>query len=112
MTTLYHGSHTGTITLHEGICLTAQRDVAERYAGRLGVVGEIDIDLDSLVVVRVAGYDHDANYAPADDDEFRAAHRAAGVDVLVYDDEDESGREHACYRLISDRALAACTVLV
>lgn len=104
---MYHGSHTNeTLIIHEGICLTDDYSTAEHYAGG-GWVHEVEIDMDSLTVERVEGYDHDTNSCPADSAEYRAAKAAEGVDVLVYEDEDDRGREHTCYRLISDRALRA-----
>lgn len=107
---LYHGSHRGELSIHEGLCLTPDLDVAERYAGRLGEVFEVEIDLSALTVVEVPGYDHDTNEAPADDASYRAARAAEGADVLVYEDEDERGREHKCYRLVSERAMASVLV--
>lgn len=109
VTTLYHGAHTA-YTLHEGQCYTSDREVAEWFARR-GVVATIEIDLDALVVEECPGYDHDQNYAPADDPEYRRAAAERGVDVLVYDDEDELGRMTTCYRLVSERALAAVRVV-
>lgn len=105
---LYHGNHTeASLTIHEGICLVEYENHAERYAGKNGHVFAIEIDLDSLNVVECDGYCHDTNDCPADDDAFRAAHAADGVDVLQYTDEDEYGQPHVCYRLISEAALNA-----
>jgi hypothetical protein len=106
--TLYHGSHRGTFVAHEGLCLTDDQDVAETYAAN-GSTFAVTIGLDALTVEECAGYDHDENDAPADGFAFRAAAAARGVDVLVYDDEDEQGRAHACYRVISARALEMLT---
>ena len=104
---LYHGSHDGQLTIHEGICLAEQESFAEQYAGMNGEVFEVELDDEGLNVVDVPGYDHDTNDCPADNAEYRAARAAEGADVLRYEDEDEMGREHTCYRLVSDRALAA-----
>lgn len=109
-TTLYHGSHKGTLTLHEGLCLTDSDRVAEHYTQRVGKVFAVSLDLSSLTVEECDGYDWDTDYAPADDSEFRAAAAARGVDVLEYQDADERGNQHTCYRLVSERALAAVQV--
>lgn len=110
MTTLYHGAHTA-YEIHEGQCYTVSLDAAERFAGSSGVIATVEIDLDALVVEECAGYDHDENYAPADDASFRRAAAERGVDVLTYDDEDEMGQTFTCYRLVSDLALAAVRVV-
>ena len=106
MTTLYHGSHTRLTIGHEGQCFTDDADCAETYAGGRGVFMSVEIDLDSLTVEECDGYDRDTNEAPADSAEFRAAAAARGVDILVYDDESESGRQHTCWRIVSARAMA------
>lgn len=103
----YHGTHRDEMVLHEGLCLTTSEDVAARYAGMNGTVYTVRLETASLNVVEVPGYDHDTNEAPADDDAYRAALAAEGADVLRYEDEDDTGRVHVCYRLVSDRALAA-----
>ena len=111
MTTFFHGAHT-SYTLHEGQCYTDDIAVALRYCagGRNGRVARVDIDLSGLVVEECEGYDHDENDCPADCEDFRAAAAARGVDVLRYEDEDDTGRRHDCYRLVSPKALAAVTV--
>ena len=106
MTTLHHGSHCSTTTAHEGQCWTDDDSAAEHYAAG-GTVTTVTVDLSALVVERCAGYSWDDNYAPADDAAFRAAAAARGVDVLRYSDADDRGQEHTCYRLVSDRAVAA-----
>ena len=111
MTTLYHGSHRGPDwQIHNGVCLTDRESVAEAYAGRQNI-WEVEIDLDSLNVEHVDGYDRDTNDAPADSEAYRAAKVAEGVDVLIYGDEDGRGVAHDCIRLISDRAVAAAKVM-
>ena len=101
-TALFHGAHSTLTIGHEGQCFVDEYDRAECY-GR-NVFGAV-LDLDALNVERCDGYDHTTNEAPADCAEFRAAAAARGVDVLVYDDADECGREHTCWRLVSDRAV-------
>jgi len=105
---LYHGTHNGlmgTDAAHEGMCWTEIEDSAEQFAGSRGTVYSCDCP-DDWNYEPVDGYDHDENDAPADSDAFRAAHAARGIDVLVYDDEDETGQTLTCYRVISDRAVA------
>ena len=107
---LYHGSHDSTLALHEGICLVDVAEIAACYAGRNGQTYTVDLDLSGLTVEDCPGYDHDTNEAPADDDGYRADAAARGVDVLHYEDEDEQGRRHECWRLVSDRALSSLVV--
>lgn len=104
--TLYHGAHSELTIGHEGQCLTDDMDIAESYAGNNGAIYEVELDLGALTVEECEGYDRDEDVAPADRDAFRAAAAARGVDILIYDDEDVRGREHTCYRLVSDRAVA------
>jgi len=106
---MFHGSHNqilGTEAAHLGLCLTDDIDVAERYAGSRGRVYFADIDLDSLEVVEVDGYDRDADLAPGD---LAEEHEA---DVIVFDDEDERGRWHRTWRLVSQAAVDACTMSI
>jgi len=105
-TALFHGAHSNITMGHEGQCFVDEFDVAERYA-RNGSVFGVTLDLDNLIVEECGGYDRDEDDAPADHADFRAAAAARGVDVLTYDDEDEVGNEHTCYRLVSERAVAA-----
>ena len=99
---LYHGSHNqlmGTNIAHEGMCFTSDIDTAMIYGSDV-----YTLDASNLVMIDVDGYDRNENYAPADSDEYRA--QFVGIaDVLVYDDEDENGRAHTCYRIISADAI-------
>jgi hypothetical protein len=104
--TYYHGT-LYEFTAYVGICLTTDDDAARHY----GEVHRIELDTDGLTVLRVPGYDREINEAPADRADNLAAWQAQGVDVLVYDDESEQGREHDCVRLISDRAVARIQVV-
>jgi hypothetical protein len=111
MTTLYHGGHSG-FTIHEGQCFTDDVDVALAYTqgsddSRLAVVS---LDLRALIVEDCEGYDHDENDCPADSHAYRSAAAARGVDVLRYEDEDDRGRAITCWRVVSDKALAAIEV--
>lgn len=108
---LYHGRHTGTPALHEGICLTSDADSAQHYAGSRGLVASVTLP-EWAVVERCPGYDHDANDAPADRAAYREAAAARGIDVLLYEDEDERGCAHDCYRLVSERIVAAATMTI
>lgn len=109
--TLYHGSHKNeTLVAHVGLCLTDREEVAQVYAGSQGWLHVVAIDLGSMVVEECDGYDHDSNSCPADDVSFCLAAAARGVDVLAYQDEDERGRRHVCYRLVSDKAISALSV--
>jgi len=109
---LWHGGR--SVERHSGLCLTDCERTAAAYAERscsdADSVHTVEIDMDSLVVEHVDAYDRDADSAPADSAKDRARYLAAGVDVVVFADEDPRGRGHLTYRLISERALAAVAV--
>lgn len=110
MTILYR-AHRQSEALHtpkEGWCLTDDIDLARRY-GRY--VAFVEVDLDTLVVTEVEGYDRVENHTPADSKAFRATYAEQGVDILGYEDENEVGEWHYTWRLISDAASAASRVL-
>jgi len=106
----YHGNHESAVVLHPGLCLTESDDAVREYGRpgyhRPGWVHTLELDLDALglIIVAMDGYDHDANVAPGDDGDY------CGADVLVYDDETDTGRRHGTYRLMTPAALAAVTV--
>lgn len=101
---LYHGAHT-EYTLHVGQCYTDSETAASRYAG-YGEMAEVAISLDGLTVLEIDGYDSDTDVAPGDDGE-----NENGADVIIYDDQDENGREHVTYRLMSPKAIAAVEII-
>jgi len=103
---LYHGAHT-KFTPHVGICLTDDPDAARAYAqqGSSGEIAQVHLDLSNLHVYDVEGYDRDSNDAPGDDGQ-----TIDGADVLVYQDEDEMGRQHMTWRLMSPDAVKAMHV--
>lgn len=103
MSIVYHGSHNdlmGTNTPHEGMCFTDSLTSAEAYGDTI-----YELDLSNLEIIECEGYDRNENYAPADSEDFRAKYQGQ-CDVLEYEDEDENGRAHTCYRIISERAIA------
>lgn len=109
--TLYHGAHT-KYALHVGQCYTPERDSAEAYALGRGVVAEIELCLDGLRVVELDhGYDRETNDAPADLDPAAAAVEHS-ADVVIFSDEDDRGREHTTYRLLTPAAVSAITARV
>jgi len=104
---MYHGSHNNlrkTGAPHIGLCLTDSLSSAETYAGRWGTVYEAELDMSELEVVEADAYDHDSDAAPGDNGEYPDA------DVIVYEDEDERGQSHTTWRLVSARAVTACTL--
>ncbi len=111
VTTLYHGSHKNkkALKVHAGLCLTDRAEVAEQYAGRKGTTYWVDVELAGLVVMSAGGYDRDRNEAPGDTDESIQEWLTKGADVVRYEDEDEQGRRHDCWRLLSAKSLAAVT---
>lgn len=110
-TTLWHGAHGGNSfkagAAHVGQCWTSDCGAAEAYAGygNSRSLWGADVDMSSLVVETVEGYDYESDRAPGDSAESLASLRSMGVDVVVYQDCDVKGREHDCVRLISDRAV-------
>ena len=105
-TTLFHGTHLTALTAHAGQCWTDDEIAATTYAdsGR-GALYQVVVDLSTLNVLTVADYDRNADDAPGDRRASLAAHVASGADVVVYQDEDESGRTHETVRLVSARAV-------
>ena len=57
-----------------------------------------------LRVEEVEGYDRETNTAPGDDDYITDA------DVLIYEDEDERGRQHQTWRLMTRTAVDAICI--
>ena len=102
---VFHGAHT-KFALHVGLCLTDDRDVAAVYATSRGVVQEMYLDMSDLSVVEIDGYDRDSDYAPGDNpgDDYAA-------DILIYRDEDARGIQHKTWRIWSEKALAALTLI-
>ena len=86
-----------------GACFTDDLSAAMAYAGSNGTIYIVEIDTDEAV--EVDGYDHDTDDAPGDADL-----STLPGDVITYDDEDEYGREHTCWRLVTDSAASAATV--
>jgi hypothetical protein len=101
----FHGAHTRFST-HLGLCLTDDEDTARNYAGiSRGHLATMELDLAALTVIECEAIDWDANEAPGDDGDSRDA------DVLVFDDADEYGREHRTWRLMTQAAIDALTVV-
>jgi hypothetical protein len=96
----------------EGWCLTDDETAAAHYARAGGTIAVVDLDMAGLFEILVDGYDRVENETPADSAAFRAHYRdAEGADVLTYDDETDGGRQHTTWRIVSDRAIAACRVV-
>jgi hypothetical protein len=110
--TLYRGDRSVALlqTPRLGWCLTDDPNRAGDYARSSAYLATVAVDFDGLTVEECEGYDRTENETPADDPAFREAARRRGVDVLVYEDEGESGQHHWTWRLVSPRALAAATV--
>lgn len=111
--TLYHGAHT-RFALHVGQCFAPDERSAESYADGSGIVAEIDLSLDGLDVWEVDGYDWDTDTAPGDSLDSLAEYGLpidGSVDVIIYDDADQYGRRHKTYRLLSERAVAAVSIV-
>lgn len=113
----YHGTAQTEWTLHIGLCLALDSDIAENYAAewatssRPARVVEVQVDLTGLNVVEAEAGDRDSQDWAGDSAASIAAYVAAGADVITYEDEDYRGRSHETYRLVSDRAVAAARVV-
>jgi len=106
---LFHGSNKNTtLTPHIGICLTDSESSAEAFAGgNENQVYTIDIDLSGLTIADMDdGYDRENDIAPGDDADDITEMQNDGIDVITYTDEDEFGRQHDCWRIISALALS------
>lgn len=104
---LIHCTHAHSWRPYEGACFTR---IPYPSYGRYAI--EVTIYIDGLVIleVEVSREDRDDNNWPGDRASVRAAYAAAGVDVLVYQDEDTWGHPHRTWRIVSDRAVASCAV--
>lgn len=111
--TYYRGVASGRAALEEGDCLTEQPSDALGYCrGKRGsVLLAVHVRLEGLVVRRVEAQ-VDCPW-PGDLPAERARLVADGVDAIEYRDlgADADGREIPCFRLLSERALAAASVL-
>lgn len=96
----------------EGECWTDSERAAELYAGDGGYLHIVDIDLRQVATKRVAGYNHETNETPADDPDLRAQWAAEGVDVVIYEDEDEHGRPMTTYRTVRPMSFASSITVV
>ena len=98
--TMYHGATTCTHTAngwapHAGACYTDNLAAAMAYAGRDGVVYIVEIDTSDAI--ELDGYDRDTDTAAGDADL-----AALPGDLVTYADEDEYGRQHNCWRVVTD----------
>ena len=100
MTTLHHGAHT-RFAAHLGQCWVEDEDTAASYAGTTGTVTSVDVDLDGLTILRVSGYDREANESAGD----HGLATYTGADLLEYRDEDPEGQQHWTLRVVSQTAL-------
>jgi len=100
---LYHGAHTN-FELHEGQCFTDSIKNAFVFSGEKGEVCEILLP-DDVVIKEDVPYNHDENLHPSDFKEYREKKRDEGIDILMYEDEDELGDRFTTYRVVNPRIL-------
>ena len=101
--TTYHGSDTA-ITPRAGTCLTEDADTAANYAVEKNggtTITEIVLDTDGLDGQEV-DYDYDGGEP--------IIPPGCTADYAEYVDSDMWGRDHDSIMLLTDRAVAACTV--
>lgn len=101
---LFHSTRRAALTAHVGLCLT---DSERATYGEHVYTVEIDTSAIKVVEVVVSREDIDLNIWPGDSKRSLAALAADGIDLVVYEDMDPSGRTHTTYRLVTDAAVAA-----
>lgn len=103
----YHGSDS-ELQVHIGLCLTQDELAAANYGE---IVTKVSIDLNGLVVRNVDHLvDRDNMNYPGDNAKSIASLQADGIDVIEFTDEDERGRSHDTYRLVSQKAVDAVII--
>lgn len=107
---IYHGTFKKEFNLHEGVCFTESRDVAETYATYqfgANLLVEAEIDTEGLKIVEInGGYDHDENIAIGDDGK-----TIDDADVLIFTDEGIDGYEHTTVRLMTEKAIEQTKII-
>jgi len=103
---LYHGTH-NDFELHMRQCFSDSEGTASFY-GAMGTVTEINLDLAGLVVVELGG-----NWNAGTMDEIPGNDEAVeyDADVIIFEDEDETGRISDTYRLMTAKAIAAVEII-
>ena len=101
----FHGTSMRDADLHIGKTFTDNQTTADNYAAEKTFQG--NVDLNGLKIAKVKRFDReDANYGAVGDSNSDIADlQDRGIDLIEYDDEDPSGREHSAYRIVSDKAL-------
>ena len=111
MSLYFHGSRNG-IKIEPGLCLTDCRKAAEDYAGPMGSVRALDLDLTGLCIRSMGGYNRITNEALGDRVEDRNRLVDEGIDAIFYNDESPTNRPHETLRLLSAAALNRCSAPV
>jgi hypothetical protein len=107
---LHHTTHHADWTPHVGACLSTAPLCYGRGRGDAHGTVAVELDLAGLDVEHVDMTSpewralRDEQVYPGDSDD----PHVYGADVLVYADEDESGKQHLTYRLMTERAVEAC----
>ena len=101
----FHGTRMKNADLHIGKTFTDNQETADNYASEKTFQGNVDVS--GLKIAKVKRFDReDANYgAVGDTDDDIADLQERGIDLIEYDDEDPSNKEHSAYRIVSDKAL-------
>jgi hypothetical protein len=101
----FHGTRMKNADLHIGKTFTDNQETAHNYASEKTFQGNVDVS--GLKIAKVKRFDReDANYgAVGDTDDDIADLQERGIDLIEYDDEDPSNKEHSAYRIVSDKAL-------
>jgi len=113
---LIHGSK-APLALHLGLCLTDRRAAAVEYSrgacGEIGFLTGVELITFGLRVVEMEGFgEGESGDAPGDTAEDLAAMAEDGIDVVTFEDEVAGMDErHQTWRIVSEKALAACRVL-
>jgi len=117
--TLYHGTYTSELALHKGLCLTDDWTAAKRYADQYaGIEGDtpsvhtVEVDMTGLNVVDLGEtWRSEPETAAQDAARFADAAHDHDADVIVYGDYALGVGRMTTWRLLTDRALDAVTIV-
>lgn len=102
---LFHGTRMEDVSIHPGKTFADNKQTADNYADEKTLSGNVDVT--GLKIAKVKSFDRDdANYgAIGDSDDDIAALQKRGIDLIEYEDEDPSQKQHTAYRVVSKKAV-------
>lgn len=101
---VYHGTRNENQKVHIGQTFADNAETASNYSDENTISGTVD--LSGLNIAKVKDFDRDdANYgAIGDSDEDIKELQRRGIDLVVYNDEDPTQKQHKAYRVVSQEA--------